>query len=61
MPEASRISVLRNGNSQGLKGWMPLGGQTKPSAAVGNSAEEKNAQKNAAKNITSDAMNSAMP
>ena len=40
---------------------MPLGGQTPPIAAVGNSAALKKAQKKAEKNITSDAMNSAMP
>ena len=37
---------------------MPLGGQTPP---TGKSAEVKNAQKKAEKNITSEAMNSAMP
>ena len=37
---------------------MPLGGQTPP---TGNRLDEKNAQKKAEKNITSEAMNSAMP
>ncbi len=44
VPDSSRISVLRNGNSNGLNGWMPLGGQTPP---TGNRLEAKNAQKNA--------------
>jgi len=43
VPDNSRISVFRNGNSNGSNGWMPLGGQT---PSVGYSAEEKNAQKN---------------
>src|SRR5229473_3145691 len=30
VPEVSRISVLRKGISHGLKGWIPLGGQTPP-------------------------------
>ena len=50
--------MFRNGNSNGSNGWMPLGGHT-PSA--GNSADEKKAQKKAEKNMTSEAMNSAMP
>ena len=58
VPESSRISVLRNGNSNGSNGWMPLGGQTPP---TGNRLDEKKAQKKAEKNITSEAMNSAMP
>ena len=37
---------------------MVLGGQTPP---TGNRLDAKKAQKNAAKNITSEAMNSAMP
>ena len=58
MPDSSRISVLRNGNSNGSNGWMPLGGHTPP---TGNRLDEKNAQKKAEKNITSEAMNNAMP
>ena len=58
VPDSSRISVLRNGNSNGLNGWMVLGGHTPP---TGNRLEAKNAQKKAAKNMTSEAMKSAMP
>src|SRR5215471_2973099 len=58
VPDNSRISVLRNGNSNGLNGWTVLGGHTPP---TGNRLDARNAQKKAAKNITSEAMNSAMP
>ena len=40
---------------------MPLGGQMPPVASVGKSAAPKKAQKKAEKNITSEAMKSAMP
>src|ERR1700719_53241 len=61
VPDSNNINVLRNGNSNGSKGWMVLGGHTPPIAALGNSEEEKNAQKKAEKNITSEAINSAIP
>ena len=40
---------------------MPCGGHTLPTASFGNSEASKKAQKKAAKNMTSEAMNSAMP
>src|SRR5579859_3588373 len=59
VPDSSRISVLRKGNANGSKGWMLGGGQTPPIAGLGNRLDEKKAQKKAAKNITSEAMNNA--
>ena len=69
VPESSRISVFMNGRSNGAMTWMPLGGQMPPvasartgiSGAPGKSAASKKAQKNAAKNSTSEAMNRIMP
>ncbi len=63
VPEQSRISVLSSGKPSGLMTGMSLGGQTPPmlSTALGNSALSKNAQNQARKNITSDAMNRIIP
>src|SRR5262245_64559818 len=60
-PEVSRISVLSKGSENGSKVMMPSGGHTLPIASLGNSEASKKAQKKAAKNITSEAMNSDMP
>ena len=61
VPEVKRISVLRNGIWNGSKVSMPTGGQTPPVASAGNRLALKKAQKKPAKNITSEAMNNAMP
>src|SRR5215469_5520974 len=61
VPEVRRIKVLRNGSAQGLKTWTLAGGQLALFACSGNRAKLKNAQKNATKNITSEAMNRNMP
>src|SRR3954462_12760454 len=63
VPEQSRIKVLRSGNPNGFSTSMPLGGQTPPieSTADGKSAESNQAQNQATKNITSEAMNRIMP
>src|SRR4051812_16481990 len=63
VPEQSRISVLSKGKPNGSSTSMPLGGQTPPTAstAEGKSAESNQAQNQATKNITSDAMNRIMP
>src|SRR5262245_59722945 len=60
-PEVSRIRVLSSGSDSGSKVTLPCGGHTPPIASLGASEASKNAQKKAAKNITSEAMNSAMP
>ena len=60
-PESNRITVLSSGTPRGSKTSIPTGGHWKPVASVGYSEALKKAQKNAAKNITSEAINSAMP
>ena len=69
VPESSRISVFMNGKSNGAMMLTPLGGHTPPIASartgisgeLGKSEASKNAQKKAAKNSTSEAMNRIMP
>jgi hypothetical protein len=60
-PESKRIKVFRSGRSSASNVSMPFGGQVNPVAAFGNRLASKKAQKNAEKNITSDAINNAMP
>lgn len=60
-PEASRIAVFRSGICRGLKGWIPVGGHIDPSSIVGDNLLWKNAQKNDAKNNTSEMMNRIIP
>src|SRR3979490_1739755 len=69
VPDVSSSSVFNSGRCQGSKVSMPFGGQMPPNSASrvactgspGNSAELKNAQNQATKNITSEAMNRIMP
>src|SRR6476469_10523853 len=63
VPEHSRIRVLSSGKPHGLSTSIPLGGQCPPTAgtADGNNEESKNAQNQARKNITSEAMNRIIP
>src|SRR5438093_510866 len=63
VPEHSRIIVLTSGKPHGSSTSMPLGGHWLPIAATeeGNSDASKNAQNQARKNITSDAMNRIIP
>lgn len=60
-PDANRTPVLRRGTENGLMGVIPAGGQVEPSSGVGASLLWKNAQKNAKKKRTSDAMNRIIP
>jgi hypothetical protein len=53
--------VLSNGTSKGLKTSIPFGGQIVPISIAGVKLEAKNAQKNAKKNITSEAINNSIP
>ena len=75
VPEHNRISVLSSGNAKGSMTSMPLSGHCAGCAALamtcavpstisigaGNKAAPKNAQNQATKNITSDAMKRIMP
>ena len=69
MPEVSRISVLSSGRFSGSSTSVPFGGHMPPVKAtragwIGsseNSEASKNAQNQATKNITSEAMNRIMP
>ena len=49
-PDSNKINVLNKGTPQGLKTWIPTGGQTAPNSIVGAKAAWKNAQKKAKKN-----------
>src|SRR3954447_19498646 len=63
VPEHNRIIVLSSGKPHGFNTSMPLGGHTPPTdgTADGNKDESKNAQNQARKNITSEAMNRIIP
>ena len=75
VPDSSRMTVFSSGSDQGSRTSMPFGGQVDQAAAVSAQLEisgiwpraslktaiSKNIQKKAAKNITSEAMNSTMP
>jgi len=41
--------VFKNGTSQGLKGWIPFGGQIEPISTVGAKAEWKKSSEKAKK------------
>ena len=60
-PEASKRTVLINGNSKGSIDSIPIGGHIAPNSTVGESALWKNAQKIAKKNKASDTINKATP
>jgi hypothetical protein len=53
--------VFKSGTLNGLIGVIPVGGQLQPSSGVGASLLWKNAQKNAKKNRTSEAINRIIP
>ena len=57
-PDNNKIKVFINGRSKGSKVLIPSGGHTPP---TGKRDEAKKAQKNATKNITSEAINSIIP
>lgn len=60
-PDASRTAVFNKGTLKGLMGSIPVGGHLQPISGVGASLLWKNAQKNAKKNKTSDAINKIIP
>ena len=60
-PDASKIAVFNSGIEKGLKGWMPAGGQVRPSSTAGASLLWKKAQKNEKKNRTSEVINRIIP
>ena len=60
-PEDNKIVVFNNGIWNGLKGWIPRGGQYIPTSIVGDSLLWKNAQKKEKKNKTSDRINKIIP
>jgi len=60
-PDARSTAVFRRGTANGLRGWMPVGGQEHPSSGVGARLLWKKAQKKARKNITSDTINRIIP
>ena len=61
VPDSSRIRVIIKGRWKVSIGSMFAGGQMWPIASFGYRLASKKAQKKAAKNITSEAMNSDMP
>lgn len=60
-PEDKRIVVFNKGIWNGLKGWIPKGGQYIPISIVGANLLWKNAQKKEKKNKTSDRINKIIP
>lgn len=55
------MSVFDKGISQGLEGLMLVGGRIAPISTEGDELEWKNAQKKAARNITSVVMDGIIP
>src|SRR4051794_10774413 len=60
-PDESKIKVFKNGNSNGFKTSIPLGGQTQPIATAGERLEWKKAQKKPTKNIISETIKRITP
>ena len=60
-PEARRMAVLSSGIWNGLKAWIPAGGQVVPSSTAGASLLWKKAQKKEKKNRTSEVINRIIP
>jgi len=60
-PDEIKIIVFNRGTPQGLKGWIPIGGQYEPSSTFVDRLAWKNAQKNDTKKKTSDVINSTIP
>lgn len=61
VPEHNKIRVFNKGTSIGLKTSIPFGGHIEPISIIGASAAAKKDQKNAKKNITSEAINKIIP
>lgn len=60
-PDVNKITVFKNGTSHAFNTSIPRGGHTDPISGVGANAAQKNAQKKAKKNITSDTINKIIP
>lgn len=60
-PDDNKITVFIKGTSKALITSIPLGGQTDPISGTGDILAQKNAQKKAKKNITSEAINNNIP
>lgn len=60
-PEDNKITVFHKGKPHGSNAEIPCGGQIHPIPIDGDSVQWKNAQKKLKKNITSEAINNAMP
>jgi len=60
-PEDNKITVFHKGRPQGSKVEMPSGGHIHPIPTDGDSVQWKKAQKKLKKNITSEAINKAIP
>ena len=60
-PDDNKINVFHKGKPQGSKVEIPWGGQIQPIPIEGDKVQWKNAQKKLKKNITSEAMNNAIP
>ena len=60
-PEITKIIVFANGTPAGSIVGKPIGGHWPPIQIDGDKLAEKKAQKNAKKNITSEAMNNNIP
>lgn len=60
-PEANRMAVFKRGIVNGLKDWIPAGGQQLPNSTAGESLLWKNAQKKEKKKRTSDVINKIIP
>jgi hypothetical protein len=60
-PEDNKIKVFHKGKPHGSNAEIPCGGQTQPIPIDGDNVQWKNAQKKLKKNITSEAINKAIP
>ena len=60
-PEEIKIMVFNKGTPQGLKTWIPSGGQQEPNSTLGDSLAWKNAQKKDKKKNTSEVINKTIP
>lgn len=60
-PELSRMAVFSKGIWNGLKAWIPIGGQALPISTAGAKLLWKKAQKKDKKNKTSEQINKIIP
>lgn len=60
-PEDNKITVFHKGKPHGSNAEIPWGGQTHPIPIDGDNVQWKKAQKKLKKNITSEAINKAIP